>query len=293
MRGKTETSPPESRKSAIADLYTIWTLNCIIDLAQLMALDFVWRPTRYQLLDERAAALLTSFRTLVGRDPDWPGRFQRIMVLYPYFGRSAIVTAASDRSQFQRLGSQMRYSASLVVERSASGAQREALVRPFMSSVQALSLFLQQQNGRALASSAPQVASIFRSASELFGNESVAAAFGRPATSDDWLLRGVDQRGAEIVYAVSVGLGLRVGSRVLKERFTALHKVALDGHTLLETLDRIAPDEVERNSDRLLLMAYEWLASIRALRATESLTPFARAAPTRVRGRATVVRPRT
>jgi mersacidin/lichenicidin family type 2 lantibiotic len=70
------TNEPTS-SHALAEIYVARALDSIVDLAGAVARDFVKRPQQYTRASSDETTLLTNFRLLVGKHPEWPDAAQR------------------------------------------------------------------------------------------------------------------------------------------------------------------------------------------------------------------------
>lgn len=256
-----------SSKSATADMYAMWTLHCVVDLTQALAVDFLWRPRRYALIDDGAAKLLTSFRTRSGHQPEWPSKLQRIGALYPCFGRSHFRSPASDGSPFHRLAWEVRRRASFIFERRGTNSDA-VLSTAFLESARRLARYLRTFEGPSVRESYPPLANVFGRTRELFANESIAAVFGRPKPDGEWLFKHLDPKGDQLIQSISGGLRFRAVHPIRAERFGAAHSVALTGRELLAALDTPDVEEGAVDWSQLASLAYEWTAALRSLAAS-------------------------
>jgi hypothetical protein len=95
----------------IANMYERWTLDCIIELAQVIAMDFVSRPRQYRLVPPHISAILQNFRFLTGTDPHFPNRVQRSMTFAAMLGSSdgmGVGTEPKSSARWQRWQEQGR-----------------------------------------------------------------------------------------------------------------------------------------------------------------------------------------
>lgn len=72
----------------IANMYERWTLDCIIELVQVIAMDFVNRPRQYREVPPNISEILQNFRFLTGTDPKFINRMQRSMTFEAILGSS-------------------------------------------------------------------------------------------------------------------------------------------------------------------------------------------------------------
>ena len=72
----------------IADMYERWTLDCIIEVVQAIAMDFVNRPRQYREVPPNISEILQNFRFLTGTDPKFINRMQRSMTFEAILGSS-------------------------------------------------------------------------------------------------------------------------------------------------------------------------------------------------------------
>ena len=70
-------SVDQDKSPLIASMYERWTLDCIIELVQLIAMDFVNRPRQYREVLPPISEILQNFRFLTGTEPKFPNQTQR------------------------------------------------------------------------------------------------------------------------------------------------------------------------------------------------------------------------
>src|SRR5262249_34635649 len=80
------TFAPTRFPALVADTYARWTLDCLVEIAYAISIDFVSRPQLYQSDD--IPDDIVNLRALYGTDPDFPNTAQRQLMMTPVFGRS-------------------------------------------------------------------------------------------------------------------------------------------------------------------------------------------------------------
>jgi hypothetical protein len=76
MTAASGTTPPDEGQGTIqhplARMYTLQTLDCVIELVCRLPDDLADRPLQYRQVPENIVALLGDFKALAGVHPDWP-----------------------------------------------------------------------------------------------------------------------------------------------------------------------------------------------------------------------------
>jgi len=159
--------PAKSSKPshALADLYVARALDPVIELARALSGDFVRRPQLHTGASPEETALLTNFRLLYGKHPEWPDAAQRSYASAKPFGRLSQPFAAL------RLAA-IRY----VQGASAPGASIAR--RSFAESAELLRTTVQPLEGASLSAVAEAYSAMLKRAVVAVSSERMAAAFG-------------------------------------------------------------------------------------------------------------------
>ena len=148
----------------LADLYVARALDPIIELARALSGDFVRRPHHHAGASPEETTLLTNFRLLYGKHPEWPDAAQRSYASKPLARLSQPLAAL-------RLAA-IRY----VQGASAPGAAIAR--RSFTESAELLRATVQPLEGAPLSAVAEAHSTMLKRAVAAVGSERMAAAFG-------------------------------------------------------------------------------------------------------------------
>ena len=69
----------------LAELYSLWALNPLVEVARILSHDVAIRPQHYQSLSPKLSNAVTGLRYKVGNDPSWPDVFQRSLAFKPLY----------------------------------------------------------------------------------------------------------------------------------------------------------------------------------------------------------------
>jgi hypothetical protein len=222
----TQAQPP-----LIAKMYERWTLDCIIELVQLIAMDFVNRPRQYREVPPNISEILQNFRFLTGTDPKFINQMQRSMAFDAILGSSdgmnmgmttetssvpmawagagtgtgAGMNAPAEGAQFKMESARLRETARAYTERQVTQGEGQ-LLQAFLDEGITLQCYLRpidDENNVVIIGNA-QTKAIFDAAVLVLRDKAVAGRFGRPpATQKTWPLGGVlDQNGSLLIQEI-------------------------------------------------------------------------------------------
>ena len=222
----TQAQPP-----LIAKMYERWTLDCIIELVQLIAMDFVNRPRQYREVPPNISEILQNFRFLTGTDPKFINQMQRSMAFDAILGSSdgmnmgmttetssvpmawagagtgtgAGMNAPAEGAQFKMESARLRETARAYTERQVMQGEGQ-LLQAFLDEGITLQCYLRpidDENNVVIIGNA-QTKAIFDAAVLVLRDKAVAGRFGRPpATQKTWPLGGVlDQNGSLLIQEI-------------------------------------------------------------------------------------------
>lgn len=207
-----QTQPP-----LIANMYERWTLDYIIELAQVIAMDFVNRPRQYREVPPNVSEILQNFRFLTGTDPKFPNRMQRSMAFEAILGSSdgapmavaagtgAGMNTAAEGAQFKMQSARLRETARAYTERQVTQGEGQ-LLQAFLDEGVTLQSYLRpvdDENNVVIIGNA-QTKAIFDDAVRVLRDKTVAGRFGRPpATQETWPLGGaLDENGSLLIQEI-------------------------------------------------------------------------------------------
>jgi hypothetical protein len=264
---------PEEPLHPIADLYSRWALNPLVDIARAVAHDVVVRPQNYRRLPDDVAEILTDFRFKLGSDPDWPDAFQRTLSFKVL--SQVNLASPSIRAVALRAG------------QLPDGHRDARLLDDFRDGVAGLRAQLAPLEGHALTMVSDGTRAIFERSVRLFQEPQIAQAFALPpAPATDWPL-GSNFSGdgaylvAEIVRTLRVttclgGVFRRIGSENPRERrlvplvtvalpqdkFIKLQKAAYFGAS---TISRLLLGDSDAGDPELVASAFKWTKALQTL----------------------------
>lgn len=216
----TQTKPP-----LIATMYERWTLDYIIELVQLIAMDFVYRPRQYREVPPNISEILQNFRFLTGTDPKFPNRMQRSMTFEAILGSSdgagmvmetkngapmpvaagAGMNATAEGAQFKTESTRLRETARAYTERQVTQGEGQ-LLQAFLDEGITLQSYLRpiDDGNNVVIIGNAQTKAIFDNAVRVLRDAHVAGRFGRPpATQETWPLGGtLDENGSLLIQEI-------------------------------------------------------------------------------------------
>src|SRR5437773_4292122 len=80
------TRPPTGQQLGL--MYKRWTLDCVVNIAYAVSLDFSQRPELYQEVGNATADKLTQLQSDVGYEANFPNVNTRQILMSPIFGES-------------------------------------------------------------------------------------------------------------------------------------------------------------------------------------------------------------
>jgi len=218
----------QNKLPLIATMYERWTLDYIIELVQLIAMDFVYRPRQYREVPPNISEILQNFRFLTGTDPKFPNRMQRSMTFEALLGSSdgmgmvmetksnapmpaaagtagAGMNATAEGAQFKLESARLRETARAYTERQVTQGEGQ-LLQAFLDEGITLQSYLRpidDENNVVIIGNA-QTKAIFDNAVRVLRDTHVAGRFGRPpATQNTWPLGGaLDQNGSLLIQEI-------------------------------------------------------------------------------------------
>ncbi|HSK46643.1 MAG TPA: hypothetical protein VLA05_01400 [Coriobacteriia bacterium] len=253
----------------LAELYRLWALNPLVEIARVMSFDVPVRPQNYRQLTDETTAILSGFRFKMGTDPEWPDAFQRAL----NFKVLCQVSLASPALR----------EAALRYGDAANDHSRESFNAVAVSCRSQLAPL----EGHALSLLADRSRTIFQRAVTLLRDPAVARAFGvSPAPAGEWPL-SADFNGEAAYMVAELVRGLRVIAclggtykRINRANptvrpFVPLLTIALPQDKFLKlqraayygsrTISLVMGDEQGPDSLDLTESAYQWTKALQGL----------------------------
>lgn len=253
--------------SLIAEMYGRWTLDCIVELANAVALDFVTRPRHYRPVPESVAGTLAQFKSLTGKHPNWPDTAQRAAIYIALLGASDATSGGGRSAQFHQASAALREAAKAFSER-VYDTGVAMLRQSFRDRVVTLRAYLNTLEGRVVALGHSQTSAIFTQAKTVLSNKEVAGVFGLPpAPVGDWPLSGdFSGDGAYLVEEIARALQPETVGSLSERQFIVMQRIADYGKRTIEgVLDDSTGWETESRIDALIQNTYSWMTAIRDL----------------------------
>ena len=254
----TPTSVAATPGTGIGALYRRSVLDPLIELARVIAHDFVKRPRHYRKASARTAELLAGHRIATGSSAAWPSAMQRANLYGGVFGGG-----------FCGFSIGLRMAALAHVQAAGQGAATLVAVG---EAAQALRDSLKSLEGRVLDTIADETEASFASAVEVFRDEAVARVFGLdPVTGADWPLQAGDKPesaadAAYLVEEVQRSLAIvQVRPAMTQRRFMLLQRVARSGGAALDLLLDGDAEQDDKQLETLVGHAYAWEMALQEL----------------------------
>jgi hypothetical protein len=282
-------------------MYERWTLDCIIELVQLIAMDFVYRPRQYREVPPPISEILQNFRFLTGTDAKFPNRMQRSMTFEAILGSSdgagmvmetksstpmAVVAGAgmnapAEGAQFKMESARLRETARAYTERQVTQGEGQ-LLQAFLDEGVTLQSYLRpidDENSVVIIGNA-QTKAIFDEAVLVLRDKTVAGRFGRPpATQKAWPLGGaLDENGSLLIQEIGKVLiqGMMPPATLMpisQNKFAVMQRIASYGAltitgVLRESFPADPGEPLESRKERfepLIGAAYSWKTALDSL----------------------------
>ncbi len=263
------------RPYEIAGLYYFMRLDCLIDLAHKVSVDFFKRPQLYiDLGDVATAQLLARLNARYGSDEEYLSKSQRDAIYVALFGQSSGPPVTNGIGNFPRRRDQLMEAATAFAERVYdTGVEmlRERVRtthRPFKEDLLGL-------QGSSLTwsrtQSLPRLTE--RTAYRILRDKGVAAVFGITARPEPPWPFVEDSNGDKLVEELSKQLSgdNEPGMPITRAQFSDLQRAALRGAEAITAIldytegaagDKAADDE---DLDTLITKVYTWSAAERSL----------------------------
>ncbi|MDX1415690.1 MAG: hypothetical protein R3293_15950 [Candidatus Promineifilaceae bacterium] len=187
-------------------MYKRWVLDCVVDIAYAVSIDFSQRPELYQNIDPATADKMTDLQSAYGYAKNFPSHDIRANLLLPIFGQSYAQGGGNDGSPFQ--------TARMVVLAAAADFAENAQPTGFpmlreriRSALVPFKNHMEDVKGASLAQTNQRTDAIFTLSSEILRDPQVAGVFGVSSTIDpDWPLAADDTEGAKLIEKITTQL---------------------------------------------------------------------------------------
>ncbi|MET0069711.1 MAG: hypothetical protein ABW096_06695 [Candidatus Thiodiazotropha sp.] len=251
---------------AIAEIYMRWTLDCIIDSARSVSVDFTKRPRQYKRVPDHTARAIEELWYFYGNAPGFPDVDQRSMISIPMVGPCPTEADGMD-SQFRKCAASLHDRAWDYSNRQVTTGE-DNLRRAFLDDLIPFRSYLESMQENAVVDNgARQLGKIFKTSVAILSDDKVAGVFGRPApTIAGWPLgNSFDETGARLMEEISLALD-GDKPKLTQSRFLVLQRVSFYGaKTIVDALTQdLEPGDL-KEADPLIGTAYSWKTAIDAL----------------------------
>ena len=260
-----------AREHDVAGAYFFMMLDCLVDLAEFVANDFVRKPQLYTRVSDATARLISSFRVEIGKRVGLPSKDQRAEIFLAIFGQTAESPADTD-SDFLRLARDLVSATSAYAERVFDTGESMLAERVRTANVP-FTEFLSGMNGASVRSSRNNfLAPVATNAYTILRDAGIAAVFGVPRPSDEWpFVENAD--GSRLVEAIASQMANSTGTPLTRQRFSSLQRVGLRGAEALSAVVDVSDGATAAPLKRLITSAYTWGAALESLSAGTVTAP--------------------
>ncbi|MDD5322008.1 MAG: hypothetical protein PHD43_15635 [Methylococcales bacterium] len=303
MTTDNQVATTQAKPPLIATMYERWTLDCIIELVQIIAKDFVYRPRQYREAPPNISEILQNFLFLTGTEPKFPNWMQRSMTFEAILGSSdgigmgketknstpmavaagaeAGINAPAEGAQFKMESARLRETARAYTERQVTQGEGQ-LLQAFLDEGITLQSYLRpiDDKNNVVIIGNTQTKAIFDAAVLVLRDQSVAGRFGRPpATQKTWPLGGaLDENGSLLIQEIGKVLIQSMTPPatlmpISQNKFAVMQRIASYGSlTITDVLRANFPadpgESLESRKNRfepLIGAAYSWKTALDSL----------------------------
>lgn len=245
--------------SIIGNMYSQWTLDCVVELAYGVSNDFVNRPHLYQNRD--IPDQIVDLRMSYGTGRYFPNMQQRQVMHLPIFGRSDGQRPDGSASPFH-LARKKLIDASIAYSERVYDTGLAMLKERLRSAVIPLRSHLQSVAGRSVEASYDQSRNVFDLAIAILTSPDVVRVFGVEQAEAGWPLDADDPNGAKLVGAIGVTLKFPPDYMLTFDKFILLQRVAREGREALKLVLLTDPGS-DQDVENLVTKVYTWGSSLR------------------------------
>jgi hypothetical protein len=249
---------------AVASLLFYKELDCLVDLAYLVSLDFFDRPQLYRYVTEDVVRDLAKLRARYGYHEDFLSREQRHEIFAGVFGEgegTGLMNGASPTGSFAGLRDQLLVAAAAFAERVYSTS--EEMLRATVRIMHVyLRDYLEQVAGASVAwSRNAGLPAINERCYRILRNPQIAARFGVDgAPSARWPLE-VNGEGSTLVEQISTTLIRGSAEPISRGVFNDKQQLALRGAAALAEVMDYKGELGRDRTDQLITACYMWHAA--------------------------------
>jgi hypothetical protein len=246
----------------IGDMYARWTLDCVIEIAHAVSVDYVARPEFYRGSD--VPDNIVDLRTSYGYVRNYPNKAQRSDLNAPVLATSDGYTPPKGGpivvDKFRQYREPLFKACIAYTERSVVDAA-SGLKEGVIQAMRYFPQYLRNFEGDSLSSTYKQLRSVSELSFKILTSSTVSGAFGvAPPPKATWPLEIDDQKGSQLINVISDTLQLKdIGLN--QEKFTKLRAIAQEGGEALEAALLTDPIS-DPHFEALVAKVYSWAKSL-------------------------------
>ena len=260
-------------------MYKRWTLDCIVNIAYAVALDFSQRPELYQEVSDTIAEQLTELQSFFGFDANFPNMTARQMLMAPIFGESDGHGSGNDTSAFQTFRLPVLAAAADFSE-NAQPTAFPMLRERVRSAVVPFRTHLIDLKGASINQTRTRTESIFNVAQTILKDAKISLVFGINGLADsNWPLNKIDPQRAKLIEKITTQLtGLPYGV-ITKEAFVRIQRIAEKGDQSIRIIVDQNIEDPAVDLDPLISELYAWGSDLGLVGGTRPQMAAARTQP--------------
>lgn len=252
------TKPGSTYGHLLGSMYKRWVLDCIVDLAHAVSIDFSQRPELYQNLDSATADQLTLLQSSYGYTKDVPNRDIRANLFRPIFGDSDGQGSGNDNSPFQTTRVTVLAAAADFSE-NAQPTGFPMLRERIRSAIVPFKNHMVDVKGTSLNQTNARTHSIFELSSEILKDTKVAGVFGVSSPiNKGWPLLSDDTEGAKLVEKITTQLQGIPSGLITRDRFIRMQRMGDKGANSIHRILETDFDNDRDDLDNLTAQLYAW-----------------------------------
>lgn len=250
--------PSPTYGQLLGSMYVRWVLDCIVDLAHAVSIDFSQRLELYQKVGKATTDNLTELQSAYGYDKNVPNREIRANLFHPVFGESDGPGNGNDGSPFQTTRLAVLAAAADFSE-NAQPTGFPMLRERIRSAIVPYRNHIVDVKGASLSQTDARTRKIFETSSTILRDSQIAGVFGVSSAIDkDWPLASTDTEGAKLVEKITTQLQGIPSGLINRDRFIRMQRI---GDTGSNSIERILETNIENDDsklDELTAQLYAW-----------------------------------
>jgi hypothetical protein len=238
--------------------YRRWTLDCIVNIAYAVSLDFSQRPELYQDVGDATADTLTQLQSDFGFEANFPNVTTRQMLMAPIFGTSDGHGNGNDGSTFQTSRLPVLAAAADFSE-NAQPTAFPMLRERVRSAVVPFRTHLIDLKGASINQTQKRTQAIFDTSQTVLKDPTVSGVFGINGNIDnDWPLTSTDPQGAKLVEKITTQLTSLPYGVITKAMFVRIQRIAEKGDQAIRIIIDQNIEDPKFDLDPLIAELYSW-----------------------------------